>query len=107
MAFTVKGEYERLIKRKTEAENSKFKQMGFECGCVCGIVTRIEYVPRRYNYEAHRFLEEEIQIYVIAGWDKHEQLAFTLTDTDVSKRYKDRKYRYDKTYGILDFYPYK
>ena len=48
MAFTVKGEYERLMKRKAEAEKSKYKQMGFECGCACGIVTRIEYIPKVY-----------------------------------------------------------
>lgn len=106
MAFTVKGEYERLMKRKAEAEKSKYKQMGFECGCACGIVTRIEYIPKGYNEEVHRWMEDEIQVYAIAGWSKKEDLIFTITEDDVSKRYQDRKYRYNKQYGILEFYPY-
>ena len=37
MAFTVKGEYERLLKIKSECENkSKDKCLGFECGVACG-----------------------------------------------------------------------
>ena len=107
MAFTVKGEYKRLIKHKKKAENSKYKQMGFECGCVCGIVTRIEYLPKRYSDEIHDYLDEEVQVFAIAGWSKKEELIFTLMENDVSKRYQDRKYRYNKQYGILEFYPYK
>lgn len=108
MAFTVKGEYERLLKIKSDCEKkSKDKCLGFECGCACGIVTRIEYLPSRYDKECHQWIDEEIQIYVIAGWDKFEKLAFVLTENDVSKRYQDRCYKYWKEYRILEYFPYK
>lgn len=108
MAFTVKGEYERLMKIKAECEKkSKDKWLGFECGCACGFVTRIEYLPKRYCEEIHDYLEEEIQVYVIAGLEDNEQLAFTLTENDVRKRYQDRRYKYWKQYGILGYFPYK
>ena len=104
MAFTVRGEYERLMKIQAKVPEGKIP---FECGCACGVVTRIEFVPRRYNEEAHVWLNEEIQVYVIAGWDKEEWAAFTITEYDVCKRYQDRKYRYNKKYGILEYFPYK
>ena len=104
MAFTVKEEYDRLIKIKTEREKSKVKCLAFECGCACGYVTRIEYLPTRYDEEVHRWFDEEIHIYAIAGWDNYEKLVLVITENDVSKRYQDRKYRYLKQYGILESY---
>lgn len=51
MAFTVKEEYKRLNKIKNDIE-SKGDEMAFECGCVCGIVTRIEYCKvKPYDFE--------------------------------------------------------
>jgi hypothetical protein len=103
VAFTVKGEYERLMKIKEEREKkSKDKCLAFECGCACGYVTRIEYLPFRYDEEIHRWIDEEIHIYAIAGWDNYEKLVLILTENDVSKRYQDRKYYYWKEYGILE-----
>ena len=108
MAFTVKGEYERLLKIKSECENkSKDKCLGFECGVACGYVTRIEYIPRGYNNECHQWMEEELHIYAIAGWDDYEKLAIVLTENDVSRRYQDRCYKYWKEYGVLEHFPYK
>ena len=104
MAFTIKGEYDRLIKIKEKSPN---KQIPFECGVACGVVTRIEYVPSRYNTEAHIWLNEEIQVYAIAGWEKEEQCAFAITENDVSRRYQDRKYRINQPFGILEYFPYK
>ena len=99
MAFTVKGEYERLMKYKARSENGK---LPFECGVACGVVTRIEYIPSRYDNEAHCWLDEEIHIYAIAGWDKDEKLVLVLKENDVRKRYKNRKYYYWKQYNILE-----
>lgn len=99
MAFTVKGEYERLIKIKEKSENG---QLPFECGVACGVVTKIEYLPRRYNNEIHSWQDEEVHIYAIAGWDKEEKLVLVLTEDDVCKRYQDRKYRYWKKWNILE-----
>ena len=93
MAYTVKGEYERLLKYK---EKSKDGKLPFECGVACGYVTRIEYIPKRYEYECHRWLDEEVRIYAIAGWDTSEKLVLVLQEHDVSRRYQDRKYRYYK-----------
>lgn len=104
MAFTVEGEYERLMKIQAKSPNN---QIPFECGVACGIVTRIEYIPRTYNNEVHMYLGNKVNVYVIAGWEKDEQLAFTITMDDVCKRYQDRKYRYNKQYGILEYYPNK
>ena len=104
MAFTVKGEYERLLKLEEKALDGRLL---FECGVACGYVTRIKYIPRTYNYESHSWMNEKVEVYVIAGWDKHEQLAFTITENDVGRRYQDRQYRYNKQYGILEYYPYK
>ena len=103
MAFTVKGEYERLVKIKTECEKkTEDKVLGFECGMACGKVTRIEYLPRRYDNESHSWQDEEIHIYAIAGWDRAEKLVLVLTEKDVSKRYQDRKYKYWKEWHILE-----
>lgn len=99
MAFTVKEEYDRLIKIKTEREKSKVKCLAFECGCACGYVTRIEYQP--WSCENR---EEAILVYAIAGFDNREKLVLYITENDVSKRYQDRKYRYLKQYGILESY---
>lgn len=99
MAFTVKEEYERLIKIKQKQE-TKRNRMCFEHGCVGGYVTRIEYLPRRYDNEVHRFLDEEIQIYV--NCFNREELALVLQEHDVSKRYQDRKYRWNKQYEIFE-----
>lgn len=108
MAFTVKGEYERLMKIKAECEKKlEDKHLSFECGVACGIVTRIEYIPRRYDHEVHRWFDDEVHVFVIAGWDNFEKLAFTITVNDVSRRYQDRKYRYNRQYGILEYFPYK
>ena len=52
MAFTVEGEYNRLLKIKAERERkSKDKRLAFECGCACGYVTRIEYQPWKFDQE--------------------------------------------------------
>ena len=57
MAFTVKGEYERLMKIKAECEKkSHDKWLGFECGCACGFVTRIEYLSPFTKYDFFFFL---------------------------------------------------
>lgn len=103
MAFDVKGEYERLIKIKTNIE-SKGNKMLFECGCVCGVVTRIEYIPPNF-YDVERkihsmYTGEEIYIYVDCF--NREELALVLREHDVSKRYQDRKYRWNKKYKILE-----
>lgn len=101
MAFTVKSEYERLIKIKDERERkSEDKHLAFECGCACGYVTRIEYQPQNYALGN----EEAILVYAIAGFDNYERLALYITEKDVSKRYQDRKYKYWKQYGILESY---
>ena len=103
MAFSVKGEYERLIKIKNTLE-SKGKQMPFEWGCVCGFVTRIEYCKvKPYDFDRTPpsiWLEEEIQVYV--NCFGKEDLALTLREKDVKKRYQDRKYRWNKKYKILE-----
>jgi hypothetical protein len=95
MAFTVKGEYERL--RKIQ-EKSKDKKILFECGCACGCVTKIEYQPWDV------FNEEAVLIYGYAGFDNPntERLLMYITNKDVSKRYQDRKYRYWKQWNILE-----
>ena len=104
MAFTVKEEYKRLNKIKNDIE-SKGDEMAFECGCVCGIVTRIEYCKvKPYDFERtppNIWLEEEIQIYVNC-FGEREDLALTLREEDVKKRYQDRKYRWNKKYKILE-----
>ena len=103
MAFTVKEEYNRLIKIKAEQEK-KMGHLLFECGVACGIVTKIEYVPRSYNQEVHRWFDDEIHVYAIAGWDKNEKLAIVIGKEDVSRQYKKRKYYFNKQYGILDMH---
>lgn len=97
MAFDVRGEYERLCKIKAEREKkSKDKRLAFECGCACGYVTRIEYQPRT-------FIEDEaVLVYAIAGWSNKEQLVLYITEDDVSKAYKRRKYKYWKEFGVLE-----
>ena len=98
MAFTVKGEYDRLIKIKSECERkTKDKKLGFECGVACGYVTRIEYQPGESKEQ-----DEAVLIYAIAGWDIEEKLVLVLRENDVSKRYPDRKYRYYKQWNILE-----
>lgn len=100
MAFTVKGEYERLLKIQERAEKkSKDKCLAFMSGCICGRVTKIEYVPWSSDQE------ECINIYVftsIAGFNAHEHIALVLTENDVNKRYQDRKYKYWKRYDLLE-----
>ena len=102
MAFTVKGEYDRLMKIKAECEKkSKDKCLGFECGVACGYVTRIEYIPAHYGKD-YKWHDEEIQIFAIAGFDDYEKLVLVLTEKDVCKRYQDRRYRYWKQWQILE-----
>ena len=93
MAFTVKEEYERLLKIQAQASNGK---ISFECGVACGYVTKIEYVPWNIGQD------EEIRIYAIAGFDNCEKLVLVLRESDVRKRYQDRKYKYYKRYNILE-----
>ena len=100
MAFTVKEEYVRLLKIK-HAQEDKRNGMCFEHGCVGGYVTRIDYLPRRYSVEVHRYLDEEIQIYVNC-FGNREELALVLKEHDVRKRYQDRKYRWNKQYEIFE-----
>lgn len=103
MAFTVKEEYERLLKIKAERERkSKDKRLAFECGCACGYVTRIEYEPLRYDEYCHTWVKEAISVYAIAGFSDKEQLVLYLTEDDVSKAYNRRKYKYWKEFGILE-----
>ena len=101
MAFTVKGEYERLLKYK---EKSKDGKLPFECGCACGVVTKIEYIPCGYNDEVHRWMDDKIKLYGYAGWDKPNEihLLFSIDNNDVSRRYQDRKYRYHRKFNILE-----
>lgn len=95
MAFSVKGEYERLIKIQ---EKSKDKKIPFECGCACGVVTKIEYVPWSIG------TEEAVILYGYAGFDSpnNEHVLLYITENDVSKRYQDRKYRYWKQWNVLE-----
>lgn len=103
MAFTVQGEYERLLKIKAEREKkSKDKRLAFECGCACGYVTRIEYQHYGYDTELHKMNDEAILIYAIAGFSNKEQLVLYLTENDVSKAYNRRKYKYWKEFGVLE-----
>lgn len=99
MAFTVKGEYERLLKHKEKSEDGK---LPFECGCACGYVTRIEYLPNRYDYDCRCWCDEEIRIYAIAGWNTFEDLVLVLKEQDVNKRYQDRKYKYWREFNVLE-----
>lgn len=104
MAFTVKGEYERLLDKKL---NSPLSQLPFECGCVGAYVTDIIYVPRHYSEAVHRYIDDVCEVWVQTcfGGNKPE-LAFTITSDDVCKRYQDRKYRYNKKFNILEYFPY-
>lgn len=98
MAFTVEGEYNRLLKIKAERERkSKDKHLAFECGCACGYVTRIEYQPWKFLEQ-----EEAILVYAIAGFDIEERLVLYITEKDVSKAYNRRKYKYWKQFGVLE-----
>ena len=98
MAFTVKGEYDRLTKIKTDREKkSKDKCLAFECGCACGYVTRIEYQPLKFLEQ-----EEAILVYAIAGFDNKEKLVLYITDNDVRKAHNRRKYKYWKEFGVLE-----
>lgn len=103
MAFDVRGEYERLCKIKAEREKkSKDKRLAFECGCACGYVTRIEYQPWGYDKELGEWVDEAVLVYAIAGWSNKEQLVLYITEDDVSKAYKRRKYKYWKEFGVLE-----
>ena len=103
MAFTVEGEYERLLKIKAERERkSKDKRLAFECGGACGYVTRIEYQPFGYDKELGEWVDEAVLIYAIAGFDNKERLVLCITEDDVSKAYNRRKYKYWKEFGILE-----
>ena len=98
MAFTVEGEYNRLLKIKEERERkSESKHLAFECGCACGYVTRIEYQPWKFLEQ-----EEAILVYAIAGFDIEERLVLYITEKDVSKAYNRRKYKYWKQFGVLE-----
>lgn len=96
MAFTVKGEYERLLKFKNDSSG----HLAFECGCVTGYVTDIEYIQNVYGHK------ELILIYGIAGTEKDIQVLLAISEEDVKKRYQDRRYRcYRSKYGnILERY---
>lgn len=91
MAFTVKGEYERLFKYQLNSFDGK---LPFEYGCITGYVTKIEYIPLKH------YQEEAIIIYGYIGSEEHSLLY--ITENDVRKRYQDRKYRYNKKYNILE-----
>lgn len=95
MAFTVKGEYERLLKYK---EKSKDGKLPFECGVACGYVTRIEYVPSTW------FCGERIDIFAIAGFDNFEKPVLSIRENDVKKRYQDRRYKYWKEFNVLEVF---
>lgn len=98
MAFTVEGEYKRLLKIKAEREKKLAgKHLAFECGCACGYVTRIEYQPSKFLEQ-----EEAILVYAIAGFDNKEKLVLYITENDVNKAYNRRKYKYWKEFGILE-----
>ena len=101
MAFTIKKEYERLIKIKTEQEK-KNKYLSFECGCVCGIITRIDL---REPEKSKWLIDKDgymILVYGIAGFSNKEELLLVIREEDVSKQYKNRNYYYHKQYGILE-----
>ena len=99
MAFTVKGEYERLLKIQ---ENAPLNKIPFECGCVCGYVTEFKYIPRHYSEAVRRYIDDTMEVWVQTCFDNKPELALTITSYDVCKRYQDRKYRYNKQYHILE-----
>ena len=86
MAFTLREEYERLVKIKYEREK-KSEHLAFECGCACGYVTRMEYLPYRYDEEVHKCFDQEIRIYAIAGFNNEEKLVLRLTENDVRNHF--------------------
>lgn len=100
MAFTVKGEYERLLKAKNRSKNGL---LPFECGCACGYVTRMEYKPWSITQK------EMIIFYGNAGLDyinknPKEKVLFIITDDDVHRRHQDRRYRYWIKYNVLEYF---
>ena len=98
MAYTVEGEYKRLLKIKADREKkSEGKRLAFECGCACGYVTRIEHQPWKFLEQ-----EEAILVYAIAGFDNKEKLVLYITDNDVRKAHNRRKYKYWKEFGVLE-----
>lgn len=104
MAFTVEGEYKRLLGKEYELYPNKIP---FESGVVCGYVTELKYIPRHYNEEVHRYIDEVCEVWVQTGFKKTPELAFTITKDDVCRRYQDRKYRWNKTFSLLEYFPYK
>lgn len=108
MAFDVQGEYERL--KKLYDKNIKEGKTGlpFECGCACGEVTKITFVPWHYERE-EGLVEDMIILSGSAGFDylttpPTERTLFVITQKDCEKRYTDRKYRYDKKFNILEYF---
>ena len=105
MAFTVRGEYERLLRKELQCPG--MTKLPFECGSVCGWVTEFKYIPRHYNEITRKYVDDVIEVWVQTGFQKEPELAFTITEDDVRKRYQDRKYRYNKQFKILEYFPYK
>ena len=99
MAYDLKGEYKRFIKIQNKFKD---KKIPFECGCACGYVSRIEYIPE----DIRNGQEECIWFWGAAGWQDYtkENTLFVLLEEDVKRRYQDRRYRYDKKYNILELF---
>lgn len=105
MGFTVRDEYTRLQKLM----DKKNGRLPFENGCACGEVVRLEYVPWHYDEDANKFVQDELKVFGNAGFDYLEdqpklRLLFTITEKDAERAYNRRKYRYNKEFGILEYF---
>lgn len=109
MAFTVKGEYERLKKISDKDKSEGKDGIPFECGCACGYVEDIIYVPWHYDDVKRDFVKEHIEILGRAGFDYSEKdsqahLLLSLYEDVCSLPYYMRWYRYNKKFGIFEYF---
>ena len=112
MGFDIESEYQRLKKYLDINVKDGKDGIPFECGCACGYATEIRIVPwhlEKNDYRPCEWVRDHIEVYGNAGVDymasnPSPRLLFTITEEDVEKAYSRRDYRYNRQFGILEYY---
>ena len=81
----------------------KTKKLGFECGCVTGVITKINLIEDPYMSRVWRYAEDApkaIEVRGIAGMDSNERVLAVITE-----RWKrGKQYKYWRKYHILEVF---
>lgn len=105
MAYGLRNEYNRFVKKLADGKKRNGYGIVFECHGCCGYVTEIEYVDGYDKDKNSDYGEDTVLFYGFCGFTlpkEKRNVLFAIVDKDTWKAHNKRCYRWFKEYNILE-----